>query len=340
MPSSFAIADFLAKVILCILPRRISNRIHENSSTITVYVLATQSFKTKPQMTKFEGVFATLLFDLALFGTNNFFIKFLIKTFTNIQNGWDSPFANQQQAISEIDEFCERLSIQSTPWIWEKPKEEYTSLNDFFSRTYQPATFPSLGELDVVSPACCTIKRYDSNDELTQILIKGCNYTLENIGLRPSSALEKYRKNPVLVGYLSPTDYHRVHAPIAGKCVHCQLENADSKSASVKFFGGQFNLLNENKRLVVVIEGRLSKDNTPYYVALVVVGGIGVDTIVFDPSITGSIVKKGQEISTFRAGGSAIAMFSSKPLQWNPVYEEASKDQKPVEVLVGASLAN
>ena len=106
-----------------------------------------------------------------------------------------------------------------------------------------------------------------------------------------------YARNHVFIGYLSPTDYHRVHAPISGRCVHCKLEGADTHSASVKFFGGKFNILNENKRLVVVIESNINvKDETetdetqPMRVALIVVGGIGVDTIVFNPEMEGKVI--------------------------------------------------
>jgi hypothetical protein len=48
---------------------------------------------------------------------------------------------------------------------------------------------------------------------------------------------------------------------------------------------------------------------------------------------------KGQEISTFRAGGSAIAMFTNKPIDLTPSFREASDNGMPVEVLVGESLA-
>lgn len=86
-----------------------------------------------------------------------------------------------------------------------------------------------------------------------------------------------------------------------GKVVHCKLEGVDAPSASVKFFGGKFNLLNNNKRLVVVIEEEDSSDD-PLRVAIVIVGGVGVNTITYD-DILNKTVAKGDELSTFRAGG-------------------------------------
>lgn len=331
---SFVIGEFLAKSILFLLPRRWSNRIKENSGEMEVFVLRTASFKTKPRMTLIEGVFATILFDLALFGTSNPIINAIIRLFTNIQNSWDNRFSSPQIASNQIQEFCNKLSIQQDPWIWEKDITAYTCLNDFFARTYKEEYFPPLGKGLVVSPACCTLTRYNDDAQVKNLLIKGCDYNIEHIGLPLKYDIEEYKKNHIFIGYLSPTDYHRVHSPIAGKIVHCSLECANRRSASVKFFGGKFNIMNENKRLVVVI------DNAKMKVALVVIGGIGVDTIVYDKSMVGKEIKKGQEISTFRAGGSAIAMFSTEKLDLSAEFCNASKDFTPVEVLVGESLTN
>jgi phosphatidylserine decarboxylase len=112
------------------------------------------------------------------------------------------------------------------------------------------------------------------------------------------------------------------------------MEGIHEKSASVKFFGGKFNILNSNKRVVIVIDSGNIK------VGLIVIGGIGVDSIVYNSNITGQQITKGQELSAFRAGGSAIAMFSTAPIQFTPEFEGASKKHAHVEVQVGESLAD
>ena len=289
---------------------------------------------SKPRMTLFEGVFATLLFDMALFGTNNPIINGIIYLFTTIQNSWDKPFKSEDEAQRSITEFCNRLDIQYKPWIWEKAATKYLSLNDFFSRTYNETHFPTIGVGQVVSPACCVLQIYNDDATMKSVLIKGCEYSIDRIGL-PTEDIAAYKKHHIILGYLSPKDYHRVHSPIAGKCIYCKMEGEDRLSASVKFFGGKFNILNENKRLVIVIE---SKEGLR--VALVIVGGVGVNTITYDPSLVGKQIQKGQELSAFRAGGSAFAMFSSKPLHLikdlKDVAERARGDN--VEVQVGESL--
>jgi phosphatidylserine decarboxylase len=342
----FAISEFLSGVLLWLLPRRLSSRIKENMADVEVTTLSTMQIKTIPRMTLFEAVGATILFDLALFGTKNWFINSVIRLFTSIQNSWDTPFVDGDAARDAINEFTQRLSIQQKPWIWEKRIEEYVSLNDFFSRTFAPEYLPRLGSASVVSPASCTLRCYRDNQGLKELLIKGCNYQLEKIGIPYSN---DYANNAVLIGYLSPSDYHRVHAPMAGTIVHLSLQDELAQSASVKFFDSKFNLLNENKRLVAVIEDTATvststtcpKGVMTRRLALVIVGGVGVNTIVYDKeNLWNKAIEKGACIATFLAGGSAIAVFSNQPLTFTPEFETISAGTKLVQVNVGESLAN
>lgn len=154
-----------------------------------------------------------MLFDLALFGTSNPLINGIIFLFTTIQNSWETPFKSKDEAEMKVSEFCNRLDIQQQPWVWEKKKGHYISLNDFFSRTYAPKDFPKIGAGRLVSPGCCKISSYNNDASMKSILIKGCDYDVAKIGL-PEEDLQAFKNNLVLLGYLSPKDYHRVHAPI------------------------------------------------------------------------------------------------------------------------------
>lgn len=296
--------------------------------------------KTKPRMTFLEAVFATILFDLALFGTDNLFINSIIRLFTKFQNSWDRIFQSRDEAKREIIKFCQILGIQTEPWIWEKPIEDYNCLNDFFSRRYAKPL--NIGHDDIVSPASCTITIHGNHDIFSRLVVKGCDYALEDVGLHPLEDLSQYSKHPVILGYLCPADYHRFHAPLSGKCIHCKMEQSDADSASVKFFGGRFNLLNRNKRLIIVLE-----DTQKRRVALVIIGGVGVNTIVYDDTILGTWVEKGDDLGTFRAGGSAFCLFSNFPIKFNPKLiqhkdssSSSSSNDQPMEVLVGESFAN
>lgn len=350
---TLALGDAVARFLLTyVLPKHYGDRIRRNVEPAPTTILATgETNRDRPRMTLIEGVFATLLFDLALFGTDNIVINGIIRIFTKIQNGWNQPFRSEMEAAEQIQQFCDALSIQTKPWIWEKPMEQYGCLNDFFSRRYAPKFMPSLDKVDVVTPACCTMQMYERDEDMQRLLIKCCEYTLEKIGLPDLSSVHEsksngdgsdliqYRQNRVFLGYLSPTDYHRVHSPIEGKCVYCSLEGPESLSASVKFFGGRFNMLNENTRLVVVIEKKLQRGNK-LRLGLVVIGGVGVNTIVFDDDMKGKFVEKGGEIATFRAGGSAFAMFTTHPINLTKQYASSAKGSAEVKVLVGEGLGD
>lgn len=304
--------------------------------------LSSGCVRIKPRMTLIEAVGATILFDLALFGTDNAIVKFLIRKFTEFQNSWDKPYSDPEEAEQGITYFCEKLGIQQHPWIWDRPIDKYRSLNDFFTRTYHPSFAPVIGKADIVSPACCTLRIYRDDEGLRKLLIKGCEYKLEDVGI---PHWQDYYDQHVVIGYLGPSDYHRVHLPCSGKIVHLQLESASALSASVKFFEGRFNILNLNKRLVVIIEkepqiSSASARGPPLRIALVIVGGVGVNSIIYDPDMLGRNARKGEEIATFRAGGSAIAMFSNQVVSWNKRLLELTRHGAQVEVMVGESLAD
>jgi len=93
---TFVVGELFAKTLLAILPRRWSDRIKENTQEMQVFVLRTGKMRSKQRMTLIEGVFATVLFDLALFGTSNIFIKAIISLFTNLQNSWDKKVSGRK----------------------------------------------------------------------------------------------------------------------------------------------------------------------------------------------------------------------------------------------------
>ena len=75
-------------------------------------------------------------------------------------------------------------------------------------------------------------------------------------------------------------------------------------------------------------------------VALVIIGGVGVNTITYDDAMVGKAIAKGQELSAFRAGGSAFALFTSKAVDVVQPLRKAAEKSMHVEVLVGETLAN
>lgn len=298
-------------------------------------------------MTFPEGVFATLLFDLALFGTSNIFINTIIRCFTKYQNSWNREFNSKVHAKVQINKFCLQLHIPTKPWMWDKDIQDYKSLNDFFTRHYSKKYIPSIGTKKIVSPACCTLLRFPHLISLKSLLLKGCKFEAKQLGIPYQSNVDlfyfqSYIRNDILVGYLSPSDYHCIHTPVEGKVISCDLVDQYNDSSSVKFFQGKFNILNRNKRLVIILEidenPRIYERRKKLRVALIIVGGIGINSIVYNKndSFIGKYLRKGEEVAQFHAGGSAIVIMTSDSMD----YLDAFHENQPVQVLVGESLLN
>lgn len=142
-------------------------------------------------------------------------------------------------------------------------------------------------------------------------------------------------------------DYHRYHAPVSGTIVHfseCEgpaaKKYADTWSHSVKpmvLHNAHFNILNENRRRVLVIQTA-----SGMRVALLFVGAVQVDSITFDDRVrVGNTVTCGQDMGSFHFGGSTVVMFTSA----NDVVFDAdilarSRKQEEVQVRCGERIGS
>lgn len=115
---------------------------------------------------------------------------------------------------------------------------QYPSFEAFFERALKPGSRPLPPEENaVVSPADCRLVVYDSVSLSTKLWIKNHEFTLAKLaGLEPTfhtgdvhivkdavqrariaKILDGHDDGPVMISRLSPLDYHRWHAPLAGE---------------------------------------------------------------------------------------------------------------------------
>ncbi|CAE7407442.1 psd [Symbiodinium natans] len=139
--------------------------------------------------------------------------------------------------------------------------------------------------------------------------------------------------------YLAPADYHCYHAPIAGKLLSLALLDQHRYSITVKpYIFSSVNILTRNRRAVAVIES----DSRPgLRVAVVIVGGVTVDSIRLEPNLRAGVsVKKGQRLGAFARGGSAIALLFSNSVRLADSRAEAlAAAGRDFKIEVGRSLA-
>lgn len=211
-------------------------------------------------------------------------------------------------ALRAVKNFCRHWGVPLDPWPWSKAPEEYVSANDFFMRDYAFAAAPeqNLAESLVVSPATAVVTWFDTAKSMPKVL-KNDAWSLERVGI---PQYRDYENHPAAMMYLAPADYHCYHAPIAGKLLWLALLDQHRYSVTVKpYIFSSVNILTRNRRAVAVIE---SDARPGLRVAIVIVGGVTVDSIRLEPKLCAGVhVKKGQRLGAFARGGSAIALLFS-----------------------------
>jgi phosphatidylserine decarboxylase len=152
----------------------------------------------------------------------------------------------------------------------EKPIGEYEGFDDFFTRRLRAGARP----IDdtpgtVVSSADGKVVESGLVDAGKLLQAKGVLFSLEEL-LGDSEAAARLEGGAFLITYLSPKDYHRVHAPVAGRVVGWRHipgvlfpVNARSVNREPRLFVG-------NERFVTFIEGDAG------FTAVVMVAAVGV----------------------------------------------------------------
>ena len=94
---------------------------------------------------------------------------------------------------------------------------DYRSFNDFFTRRLKPGARPvPEDEREVVSPADGYISQFGIVEEGRLLQAKGHRFSVVAL-LTDADLARRYRGGAYVTVYLSPRDYHRVHAPAAGR---------------------------------------------------------------------------------------------------------------------------
>lgn len=186
----------------------------------------------------------------------------------------------------------------------EKAIEEYTSLNDFFTRRLKPGLRPINKETNtMVSPVDGLITGIGEIADGQLLNVKGQDYTAQEL-LNLSPRMVNYAHGFYMVLYLSPTDYHRIHSPISGKVL--ETEHIPGKVYPVNDFGLRYmrRTLSRNERLITYIHHQTGE------VAVVKVGAMNVSSIRFVEPFSNQL-ERGQELAYFEFGSTVVLLMES-----------------------------
>src|SRR6202045_404314 len=195
------------------------------------------------------------------------------------------------------------------------PGDEYwgfTSWNDFFTRRLADGARPvdSPDDDSVIVSACestpyglaVDVQRQD------QFWIKTQPYSLQDM-LAGDESAGQFAGGTVYQAFLSATNYHRWHSPVAGTIVRAFVQEgtyyseADSEGAdAVEPTNSQSYLAHVAARAIILIK---ADDPVIGLMAFVPVGMVEVSSCMIDPKVTpGYHVGKGEELGYFQFGGS------------------------------------
>lgn len=193
------------------------------------------------------------------------------------------------------------------------PDGPYESFDAFFTRALRDGLRPLCPDAQViVSPADGRVASSGPVTEGGRLRIKGQPYRVEDLVGDPAEAT-RYDGGQFAVVYLSPRDYHRVHAPVAGKVT--LIRSMPGDLFPVNAIGERHipGLFARNRRVAIVIETERQGRVTVVMVGAMVVGRITVSVIEgrdvplgvhpIDPPVP---VGRGDEIGKFHIGSTAV----------------------------------
>ena len=214
-----------------------------------------------------------------------------------------------------------------------KSYDDYAHFNAFFTRALKSGCRPIDQSSDsIVSPVDGVISQIGSinKDEIFQA--KGHHYTIQD--LLATSMDSDFVDGQFVTIYLSPKDYHRMHAPL--DCEIKSLRHVPGRLFSVADWTTQKipKLFARNERLVNTLQTRFGK-MAYVYVGAIMVSSIeticnGVITPPYASKVTDLLImgqsqyKKGEEMGRFNMGSTVILLFPKDSIGFEPELKAGS----------------
>lgn len=215
-----------------------------------------------------------------------------------------------------IDVFVRVYDIDLSDY--EIPPGGFRSFDEFFTRTLRPGVRPiDPDPATLVSPADGRVEDLGAIDPAATLLVKGKRYEVTDLLDEPEAA-ERYRGGSFFIVYLSPRDYHRVHAPVAGPVTRARYVGGTLWPVNRIGLTYVPNLFAINERVAIVQNHPELGEVTTVMVGATSVGRI---SLAFDHEVwtnlgnapgvrrygdDGPPIDKGEELGTFHLGSTAI----------------------------------
>jgi phosphatidylserine decarboxylase len=195
--------------------------------------------------------------------------------------------------------------------------QSWSSFDAFFTRRLREgARSIDHDRHTITSPADGRVMSIGRIDSTGRLMVKGRPYSVAEL-VGDEQEAERFRDGASCVVYLSPRDYHRVHAPVSGVIRRIRSIPGDYYPVNTVGMRHVPRLFCRNRRVAIEID---SNDDRPGRVTVVMVVAmivgrittIGIDARdapfgdhTFDPPLR---VARGDEIGVFHLGSTAVVL--------------------------------
>ena len=205
---------------------------------------------------------------------------------------------------------------------------DYPHFNAFFTRKLKTAVRPiNQDKNSIISPVDGAISQCGDIKQGRIFQAKGFDFSVEELLACDKKTQDYYQNGQFATIYLSPKDYHRMHAPL--DCEVTKTVHVPGRLFSVAKWTAESipRLFARNERLVCYLETEFGK------IAYVLVGAIMVSSMetVFNGLVTPPYAKqvhevplndntklaKGDEVGRFNMGSTVILLFPPDMVQLN-----------------------
>ncbi|MGA7740647.1 MAG: archaetidylserine decarboxylase [Polyangia bacterium] len=220
-----------------------------------------------------------------------------------------------------LKSFARKYDIDLAEAEW--PLDRYTSLQEFFTRRLRPGARSVASRADaVVAPSDGVVCDAGVVSQGKLLEAKGSVFTLSDL-LADGELAARLDGGPYLVTYLSPRDYHRVHAPVSGKITRWTHIPGRLFPVGRRSVARETGLFARNERFITVINGTAGVS----VVVMVAAVGVGHITASYDLDVAthgpgfaaGGVrsksfrdprsIGRGDELGVFNLGSTTIAVF-------------------------------
>ena len=215
----------------------------------------------------------------------------------------------------------------------EKPLAEYADFDEFFTRKLRPGLRPIAEAPDsVVSPADGRVTECGLVTAGKLLQAKGSLFDLETL-LGDGEAAARLEGGAYVITYLSPRDYHRVHAPVGGRVIGWQHIPGTLFMVGPKTLSREPGLFTRNERFVTLIE---MEGGGLCAVVMVAAIGVGHVTASYDDEVATHARKfvraavrhrryeqprpiaRGEELGIFHLGSTTVTVFQPGKVELSP----------------------